>query len=121
MKNLTFFAVAFVAILGAAPAQARNIDLVAETACELIYTQGKRLDAAGKVSWSAYLMSQGQETPASKSAGEQAAKDLIQWTTAGKCHPVTGKFKVLESRPMDGGRALKIREPTGNTVWVLQP
>ena len=120
IKNLIWVCI-ISASFGSASARAKSIHLVAETACELIYTQGKRLDAAEIVSRSAYLMAHGQETPASKSAGEEAAKDLTQWTTAGKCRPVTGRFKVLEIRSLDGVRAIKIEESKGNTVWVMQP
>jgi hypothetical protein len=121
LKILAWVTVALLGSLSTLSAFARSIDLVAETACQLIFTQGKRLDAAAVVFQTSGLRAQGLETPASKAAGEQATKDLIQWTTVGKCHPVTGRFKVLDARPLDGARAMKIEESKGNTVWVMQP
>ena len=98
MKKLTWFDIAFIASIAALPASARSIEIEREMGCQLIFTQAKRLEASAIVLQSVILKSKGLETPSSVAAGEQASQDVSEWTKTGKCHPITGKFKVLETR-----------------------
>lgn len=102
------------------PASARTVTLSGAYGCELFIHQVQRLEATTTVMQNSMLKAKGGETVQSKAAASQAASDVVRLSNT-VCRPLSGKYKVLESRPVDGGEAIRIEPTKSESLWVLGP
>ena len=104
----------------ALPAAARTVTLRGEYGCGLFVHQIQRLEGTQTVMQNAMLRANGRETPESKAAAASAAADVVRLSNT-VCRPISGKFKVLESRQIDGGEAVRIEPSKTESLWVIGP
>ena len=99
------------------PAAAERLAVVDEIACGQEWTQGRRWAIKLQIKDGLRLMTQGGETPTSRSAVDAAFAELLD-TTKVDCTRITGTFAVLERRPHFGWAGIKLQQPKG-AAWVV--
>lgn len=100
-------------------ATARTVKLSGDYGCGLISFQLDRLDAIKVVATELELRSQGKSTPELKQSADKATADLVRISKE-HCRPVNGNYKVVETRPVPGGTALRIEPSITESLWVLE-
>lgn len=112
-------ALAFLMASLAMAANARTVKLAGDYGCGLISFQLDRLDAIKVVATELDLRSKGKSTPELKQAADKATADLVRISKE-NCRPVTGSYKVVETRAVPGGTALRIEPSITESLWVLE-
>lgn len=120
MKQLFFWVVcATLILLTGSPAFATNrtVTVHDRVGCKTILSQQKRLEALWRGIEADRLHRSGQETPASRAAGDQGFATLAEISLT-RCTLLNGSFKIIETRSVGGLDMHKLAIPNSDDHWI---